>query len=494
MYRSLLLLFAGLLLQRATFAQTNNRGLDLSFGNQGIVIDSYVYDYVHSFGYFHAFSDIILQPNGKIIGVGNYVARYNANGSFDSSFGTTGHVRLDSLADSLTEYGYRLALQADGKILVCGMSEIWINSMQRGGFLLRLNPDGSLDSAFGNNGKVLFCCGYQHVLLQPDGNIIVAGGSNVSVILRRFKPDGSYDSSFGINGYIETGNNLRNSMVNLDIMSDGRIITSGQTEVGASTVTFYARYKPDGSLDSSLGGAGLIYGEHIVFMNDFKLQPGGEMVYALGSFFFSSDAEVRRRKADGSTDSSFGINGSLPVPGMTIKSLWLMPDGRILCGGYNDSDYVLCRLKPDGQGVDSSFGIHGVISTDLVHWNSERPYTMEVQSDGRIILAGYSKANNVSPTLASMVRYNADAYVSVPTLPTAERPTLRLYPNPAGNTLWAEAPSYAPGGVIRTYDAVGSLLLSRPFEGGRTTLNLADLPAGMYILRWQGAAQKFIKQ
>ncbi len=488
MNRSLLLLFVGLLIQNAAFSQTINRGLDLSFGNQGIVIDSY------ADGHFHSYSDVVLQPDGKIIGVGDYVARYKIDGHIDSSFADSGLVALNSFTDSLSVYGSSVALQSDGKILICGITSIWVvNHTEEGGFLLRLKPDGSLDSAFGNNGKVLFCCGYQHVLLQPDGNILVAGGSGASIILHRFKPDGSYDSSFGVNGYVETINHNKNSVANMGLLPDGRIALGGATTNGVIAV-FAARYKPDGTLDSSLGGTGLIYPTRTIYISDFRPMADGKMVFEIGGFNTSSDAEVHRLKADGSYDSSFGVNGILPVPGLAIQALWIMSDGRILCGGYNDSDYVLCRLKPDGQGIDSSFGIHGFISTDVAHWYRERPNTIELQPDGRIILAGDSRADMNANPRASMVRYNADANVSVPASPLAERPVIRLYPNPAGNTLFIEAPSYSQGGVIKLCNIIGRLLLSKPFDGGRTTLNITDLPAGLYILHWQGAAQKFIKE
>ena len=92
----------------------------------------------------------------------------------------------------------------------------------------------------------------------------------------------------------------------------------GETQIGATDLVFCARYKPDGKLDSSLGGAGLVYPTHIIYINDFRLQPDARMVYALGGFNTSSDAEIHRLKADGDYDSSFGTNGIFPIPGLAI--------------------------------------------------------------------------------------------------------------------------------------------------------------------------------
>ena len=114
------------------------------------------------------------------------LARYNSNGTLDTSFGGTGIVKTDLGSNrSLDD----LVLQADGKIIVEGE----ISNVDSRDFLLaRYNSDGSLDTSFGANGKVVTDFGGGQdsaggIAAQPDGKIVVIGGSNGNAILARYE-------------------------------------------------------------------------------------------------------------------------------------------------------------------------------------------------------------------------------------------------------------------------------------------------------------------
>ena len=142
-------------------------------------------------------SALAVQADGKILAVGTSfpesgtdnvpddlgVARFNANGSLDTTFGGTGVVISDFGND---EYGNDVSTQADGKIVVAGRS-----TGAAGLLLVRYNYDGSLDSSFGANGRVVTGAGTDiqsggGAAIQPDGKILVAGAGNGNVALARF--------------------------------------------------------------------------------------------------------------------------------------------------------------------------------------------------------------------------------------------------------------------------------------------------------------------
>ncbi len=143
-------------------------------------------------------SDVAIQPDGKIVaaGVGNQnfaLARYNPDGTPDTGFGNNGTMTTDFGG---TEAGEDLALQADGKIVVVGSWSMFDPEdpmNRRSGFALaRYNPDGALDNAFGDQGKVVTELSQSGgdlglaVALQADGKIVVSGSAGGSFALARY--------------------------------------------------------------------------------------------------------------------------------------------------------------------------------------------------------------------------------------------------------------------------------------------------------------------
>src|SRR6185436_6027017 len=180
--------------------------LDPTFGNGGKRTDWAGYA-----------NGVAIQPDGKIVVVGKAdgccrsgidfrVARYNPDGSPDTTFGGgTGRVTTDF--NGYHDDSVNVVLQPDGKIIVAG----W--TVQQSGLasdvslaVARYNPDGSLDTTFGGgSGKVLTPLGYfglgqTDVALQPDGRILVALAQydlndNDYGLLVRLNADGSPDTS-----------------------------------------------------------------------------------------------------------------------------------------------------------------------------------------------------------------------------------------------------------------------------------------------------------
>jgi uncharacterized delta-60 repeat protein len=135
--------------------------------------------------------------------------------------------------------------------------------------LARYNGDGTLDSAFGTGGRVYgppdTCCIYSTALIiQPDGNIVIAGNAGAAFILRRYTPNGSPDRTFGSDGQVVTplDSYATAGVSYLALQPDGKLLAGGGADhISCSSVCsvgVVVRYNPDGSLDSAFGTGGKI--------------------------------------------------------------------------------------------------------------------------------------------------------------------------------------------------------------------------------------------
>ncbi len=185
-----------------------------------------------------------IQSDGKIVVAEPYnngsdldfaVARYNSDGSLDTSFDGDGKVTTD--IDS-GDAALAMVIQSDGKILLAGYG---------GGYkyfaLARYNSDGSLDNTFGTGGKVTTDIGGSYdlvydIAIQSDGKIIVTGDSyngNYDFALARYTSNGSLDLSFDGDGKVTTPIGGGNDYAyDIAIQSDGKIVVAGYSDNGSN--------------------------------------------------------------------------------------------------------------------------------------------------------------------------------------------------------------------------------------------------------------------
>jgi uncharacterized delta-60 repeat protein len=194
------------------------------------------------------------------------LACFKANGSLDTSFNGTGKVTTDFGGDGNAE-GRSVAVQTDGKIVVVGYATA--GSTEKFA-LARYNADGTLDTSFGGTGRVLTAVGISGsnatgVALQKDGKIVVAGyavnnsGTGYDFACVRYNTDGKVDQSFGDGGKIMTsvgkGDGKANSVA---VQSDGKIIVAGSAYAGDDSQFAVVRYNASGKLDTSFNAAGSV--------------------------------------------------------------------------------------------------------------------------------------------------------------------------------------------------------------------------------------------
>ena len=253
-----------------TVARYNNNGTpDLSFGSGGLAT---------SFGssvYSSNLLGVALQIDGKIVAVGYTrgpgllhdditVARYNTDGSADSSFGSGGTVTTGlNYGDTPNDRGNAMAIQPDGKIVVFGDYDT--GEHRDNVVLLRYNIDGSLDPTLNGSGirtdNFSFHNGGRSLKIQSDGKIVVSGatcsGGACDSYVARYNTNGGRDGGFGSGGVtiisFTSGSDSANSVA---VTPDGLIVLVGSGQDGASAISFVSRFNTYGTLDTSFGSGG----------------------------------------------------------------------------------------------------------------------------------------------------------------------------------------------------------------------------------------------
>lgn len=344
------------------------------------------------------------------------LARYNPDGSLDAGFGANGRVTTDfpGLAAEISA----VLVQPDGKILIAGGAFPLFTFL--GNFeLARYNPNGSLDTSFGSGGIVTthFPQGsYAFALaLQPDGRIIAAGtdyvdfsseaSSNTDFALARYNPDGSPDIGFGTGGQVTTDfRRLNDDAFAVLLQPDGRIVAVGSARDPVSDYDFAAaRYLPDGRIDATFGTAGKIRTDFGVDGFDRArsavLQADGGIVAAGFAITLNGGHEnfaIVRYRPNGALDTGFGGNGMKQISfGSCCQSankVLLQNDGKLVLVGYpdsesSDSDFTLARLNPNGS-LDTGFGRGGRVRTSFGDLNGGANGAA-LQPDGKIVAVGF---------------------------------------------------------------------------------------------------------
>ncbi len=265
--RPFLLATLGLLLCAPQLLLAQAGELDLTFNTTG-------YNVVQG-GFQDVYQDVTVQADGKIVAVGTKlnpgfitsdlrIARYNANGTPDNTFGTNGMVDY-VIGDA--QFGYGVEVLADGKILVAGGVSDQVGSLQW--LLLRLNADGSTDISFALGGFQLvdYINGNEdlayEMAVQPDGKILLAGVvvdslQRYTPAIYRFTENGFLDMDFGVDGLaIVPVVEAENEFSNIKVRPDGKIVAIGHySEVFNDWGVLVAQFDTNGVLDPSFGTGG----------------------------------------------------------------------------------------------------------------------------------------------------------------------------------------------------------------------------------------------
>jgi uncharacterized delta-60 repeat protein len=193
------------------------------------------------------------------------LARYEVDGSLDPAFGKGGKATIQFPGfDDVT--GEDVELRPDGKIVA--LATAGSDSTDDFNFALaRFNADGSLDSSFGTGGTAVsdFEPGSEdsediawNLDLGPDGAIAVAGYSPLGFTVALYDPQGNLDPSFGGTGFVQTDLSDEGEARDVAIAGDGKIVAVGVVDESRFVVVRYSR---DGSLDPGFGKDGKLFTE-----------------------------------------------------------------------------------------------------------------------------------------------------------------------------------------------------------------------------------------
>jgi uncharacterized delta-60 repeat protein len=256
------------------------------------------------------------------------ILRYNANGSPDTSFGAGGAV-VSTLAPDRFDRFMGVAIQPiDGKIVVCGSFALMDGSNRNGRFLARYNADGTLDTSFGTDGRfnlpfTTVNVGYwsHPITIQGDGAIVWAGGgvngADEDVAVARVTAAGVLDTTFGAarTGCVVIPHAGLDLAKSVKIQADGKLVVVGE----AGTDSFIARLKPDGTLDPGFGSGGIVMHSFSSgsddILDDVAVQGDGKLV-AVGTADTTgptTEALLVARFQGGDTSSSVAA-ASLSAP------------------------------------------------------------------------------------------------------------------------------------------------------------------------------------
>lgn len=353
------LVLALCLLAPSAPARAAEGDLDPTFGSGGVTFTDF-------FELADAGTDMVLLPDGRIVEVGLgfdlathfdfAVARYSADGQTDPAQPGGDRVLIDfaDAGESRTDEAWGVARQADGKLVVAGLTAYGTNSDFA---LVRLDGDLRLDPGFGDGGRVRTDFGgfdrAEAVAIQPDRKILVVGSSSrpdntYAIALARYNPDGTLDAGFGTGGRLVT--------------------TLGRTKATA---------------------------------NDVALQPDGKILIVGHALPRGQELAVARLHPDGRLDASFGTGGVAllaTLPGLG-EAVTLTPDGRIVVAGMvsrgGKGDFAVWRLLPDGA-LDPAFGDHGRVVTDFAN-GSDWARAVALTPDGRILVGGTTETDPTDP-------------------------------------------------------------------------------------------------
>ena len=345
-------------------------------------------------------------------------------GTIDPTFGQNGKtvITLGLIYQLETD----LLVLPDGKMLVAGIAR---DSVDRFGFLIRLDNDGKMDSTFGVNGlgerfkKAGYSVVNQQIIVQSDGKMLslfqlrnIATSDQYIATVVRHLPDGTLDLSFGAGGQASSHFGLDIRPTDFLVSPDGKIIVGGTlyTPNHATSRMVVLRFLPNGAKDNSFNNNGKLeidYGPSFDYLNAIGLQSDGKIVLAgetdISTVSYLTNAALVRIEDDGSLDTSFGLNGKSTISfGDIIRRAYFMkilPDGKLLLSGYSylnpfPEDLNLFRLNSDGS-PDTTFGDNGLALYDL--GGEEHIGCLNVQPDGKILLSSLSD-------IPALVRCNPD--------------------------------------------------------------------------------------
>lgn len=413
--------------------------IDASFGENGKVTTG--------FGSNNNMAGAVaFQPDGKFVVGGTYIssrgdndfaiARYNANGSLDVTFGTNGKVATDfSEINSTNSNILSIHVLPGGKLLAVGATAQVLTIKLA---VVRYDQDGSIDASFGNNGKIIseltpLDIFGTRIVFQPDGKFIVSATKrynfdpNFYVGIERYTEDGQPDLTFGTQGQtVASFGNGKSYPSSMALQPDGKIIVAGRYQQTNNSLFSVMRFNANGVLDTTFDADGKLttsFGSGTSGTGmQVSVNENGKII--LAGVVFSNTARqfgLVRYNANGSLDTSFDTDGKatslfdLEDDYALVNSISRQPDGKYLAvfsmTNYllTNSNFVVRRYNADAS-ADETFGNQGEISTPFDTGLNEAQFA-DTAPDGKIVVVGKSVPQSYDRVAFGVARYGQNGAI-----------------------------------------------------------------------------------
>jgi len=344
------------------------------------------------------------------------------SGTLDPGFASSGTLSHPAATGANLDEAFAATVDGDGRILAAG----YVTEPGQLIAVVRLQPNGSLDSSFAGTGTRKVGVGTRArglaIAVQPDDDkIVIAGyaavGGAEAFAVVRLLTDGNLDPDFGDGGIVTTPFGTRDARAQaLALQDDGKIVTAGWSRNSANRDVALARYDADGNLDPDFGdggqltlpaGTGNDEAWAIALSSDERIVIAG---YAIDGSEY--DVLVARLLDDGALDPSFngtGLNRVAFADGVeTARGLAIDAGDRILVAGDARIDgvrhFALARLGTDGV-LDPSFGNGGKVTTLIGEFAEARAIALSTR--GRPLVAGRARMSGTETDFA-VARYSSN--------------------------------------------------------------------------------------
>jgi uncharacterized delta-60 repeat protein len=340
--------------------------------------------------------DVAIQADGKIVVSGSaydangysfVAARLETDGDLDTGFDGDGRV-LTSLGSGTNDLGVGDVIQADGKIVLCGRVSAGPGQNDFG--LVRYNADGSLDTGFSGDGKLVQDIGSKFdIAFDPgvtsDGKIIAVGRSGDDFAITRYASDGTPDTGFDADGIAKVNFGDFSHPYAVAVQPNDRIVAAGFAKMGSNYDFAVTRVKTDGSLDDSFSGDGratVDFGNDDAEVGNVALTASGDIVLAgdtLGDLY--GTFAVAELGSDGALLGK--LRSRFPgTIGAFASGVAVQPgDGYIVVSGgaspsASTADFAVARYtgiaddEPPETVVDSTPALYGTDATPTFTFSS----------------------------------------------------------------------------------------------------------------------------
>lgn len=476
-----------------TYAQPGT--LISNFGNNGVVISPVMQNNLEDNP-----RAITITSDDKIVTTGYsstfdlyhaYIAKYNIDGSFDTTFGSNG--KVISSESFFTQYTDIIS-DEDGKIVVCGVKTPIFSSQGHDCFVARFNANGTPDTTFGSGGQFTTALststdGLMRILKLADGRYITlarfgSGAAGIAALIM-LTPNGNLDSTFG-NGGIKThlfSSTNPQGISDLVIADDGNILALG----GGDGVVKLAKFNLSGNVVSSFGNNGTVVvptGRHLRVLADGSLLVMGEIITGqiqMTAYKYLSNGTIDTSFGSGGT-SLYSATGMTNVSGFASRPL-IYPDGKFMRGwrhtivtnGETKHKTAITWFNADGSVSNIGETIHD-INPNPNEFSSQMPEHIIMDGNGDVFSLGYIDTPNESKQF--VMKFKGDMNLGTQELNVS---SIKVYPNPFTDKINFDLEDSVSINSIELFDSLGKKVSIPNWENNQ--IQLAGLALGLYILK-----------